>query len=132
VVLWRTDLRVSGQAQRLSLLLHALAILALLLAPWSAGFAAVRLALFILVGVECARSLRRIRSREGDIALLADGQMQWRRQNWRLCARPWITKQAILLGLRAVSGEQEKLWLLRDSMAEAEWRGLRQLLLTAE
>jgi len=132
VALWRSDLRVSWQAQWISLLLHGMVMLALLLAPWPASLTAVWMLLLTLAVFECVRSQRRIRSREGDIALLADRQLQWRQENWRICGRPWMTRQAILLALRSAKGERERLWLLRDSMAEAEWRQLRQQLLMAE
>jgi len=131
VDLWRSELRVSWRAQWLSLLLHGLVMLMLLLAPWPTNLTAVWLLLLTLVVFECIRSQRRIGSREGDIALLEHRQLRWRQKNWQICARPWMTRQAILLALRSAKGEREKLWLLRDSMSEAEWRQLRQKLLTA-
>ncbi|HBV40424.1 MAG TPA: hypothetical protein DEF05_12240 [Erwinia sp.] len=129
MALWRSELRVSWQAQWLSLLLHGVAVVALLLAPWPARLTVVWMLLLTLVVFECLRSQRRIRSREGDIALLDDGQLQWRQTHWRIGGRPWMTQWAILLTLRSATGEREKLWLLRDSMNEAEWRQLRQQLL---
>lgn len=129
MALWHSDLRVSWRAQWLSLLLHGLVILALLLAPWPASFTIVWVTLLTLVVFECVRSQRRIRSREGDISLLENKQLQWRQKRWQICGRPWMTRQAILLALRTPAGEKEKLWLLRDSMDEEEWRHLRQQLL---
>lgn len=129
MALWRSELRVSWQAQWLSLLLHGVVVVALLLAPWPARLTVVWMLLLTLVVFECLRSQRRIRSREGDIALLDDGQLQWRQTYWRIGGRPWMTQWAILLTLRSATGEREKLWLLRDSMNEAEWRQLRQQLL---
>lgn len=129
MVLWRSELRTSLLARRLSLLLHGLVALALLLTTWQAGLTAFCLPLVVF---ECRRSQRRIRQREGEIALLTDGQLQWRQKDWCLCGRPWMTQQAMLLSLRSANSEREKLWLLRDSMDEAEWRQLRQQLMTAE
>ncbi|MDN4628287.1 MULTISPECIES: protein YgfX [Erwinia] len=129
MALWRSDLRVSWQAQWMSLSLHGVVVIALLLAPWPASLTVVWMLLLTLVVLECVRSQRRIRSREGDIALLADHQLQWRQKHWRICGRPWMTRRAILLALRSAKGEREKLWLLRDSMNESEWRQLRQQLL---
>lgn len=130
MALWHSDLRVSWRAQWVSLLLHGVVILLLLLAPWPASYTVVWMLLLTLVVFECVRSQRRIRSREGDIALLEGRQMEWRQKRWQICGRPWMTRQAILLALRSPRGEQEKLWLLRDSMAEDEWRLLRQHLLS--
>lgn len=113
----------------MSLSLHGVVVIALLLAPWPASLTVVWMLLLTLVVLECVRSQRRIRSREGDIALLADRQLQWRQKHWRICGRPWMTRRAILLALRSAKGEREKLWLLRDSMNESEWRQLRQQLL---
>ncbi|MFG6075155.1 protein YgfX [Erwinia sp. OPT-41] len=129
MALWRSDLRVSWQAQWMSLSLHGVVVIALLLAPWPASLTVVWMLLLTLVVLECVRSQRRIRSREGDIALLADHQLQWRQKHWRISGRPWMTRRAILLALRSAKGEREKLWLLRDSMNESEWRQLRQQLL---
>lgn len=126
---WHAELRVSWRAQWISLLLHGVAILALLLAPWPASYTLVWMLLLTLVVFECVRSQRRIRSREGDIALLEGGQVQWRQKRWHITGRPWMTRQAMLLTLRTPSGDREKLWLLRDSMDEEAWRQLRQLLL---
>ncbi|WP_034916769.1 MULTISPECIES: protein YgfX [Erwinia] len=130
MALWHFDLRVSWLAQWISLLLHGIAMLALLLAPWPASLTVVWVVLLTLVVFECVRSQRRIRSREGDIALLEERQLYWRQQRWRIHGRPWITRQAILLALRSPKGEQEQLWLMKDSMDEAAWRQLRQLLLS--
>lgn len=129
MALWHSDLRVSWRAQWISLLLHGVAILALLLAPWPASYTVVWMLLVTLAVFECVRSQRRIRSREGDIALLEGRQIQWRQQQWQIHRRPWMTRQAILLTLRSAKGVQEKLWLLSDSMSEEEWRQLRQQLL---
>ena len=60
----------------MSLSLHGVVVIALLLAPWPASLTVVWMLLLTLVVLECVRSQRRIRSREGDIALLADHQLQ--------------------------------------------------------
>ena len=129
MALWHSDLRVSWRAQWISLLLHGVVILALLLAPWPASYTVVWMLLVTLAVFECLRSQRRIRSREGGIALLDGRQMQWRQQRWKIHGRPWIARQAIFLTLRTAKGVQETLWLLSDSMSEDEWRQLRQQLL---
>ncbi|KAB8305322.1 hypothetical protein EH228_19820 [Erwinia endophytica] len=130
MALWHSELRVSWRAQWISLLLHGVVILLLLLAPWPDSYTVVWMLLLTLVVFECVRSQRRIRSREGDIALLEERQLQWRQTRWQICGQPWMTRQAILLTLRSPKGEHEKLWLLRDSMDEDEWRQLRQQLLS--
>ncbi len=129
MALWHSELRISWRAQWISLLLHGVVILALLLAPWPASYTVVWMLLLTLAVFECVRSQRRIRSRQGDIALLEGRQMQWRQQQWLIHGRPWIIRRGILLTLRSAKGSQEKLWLLSDSMSEDEWRQLRQLLL---
>jgi len=130
VVLWQSDLRVSWQAQWLSLSLHGAVILLLLLAPWPPDYTLVWIVLLTLVVLESVRSQRRIRRREGAIALLSAQRVRWRQQEWRLSRRPFMLKQAMLLVLKNPQGQRELLWLVRDSMDEAEWRQLRQLLLT--
>lgn len=129
MALWHSDLRVSWRAQWISLLLHGLVILALLLAPWPASYTPVWMLLLTLVVFESVRSQRRIRGREGAIALLENSEMAWRQKRWQIVGRPWITQQAIFMALRTANGEKEKLWLLRDSMDEEAWRQLRQQLL---
>lgn len=129
MALWHSDLRVSWRAQWVSLLLHGVVILALLLAPWPASYTPVWMLLLTLVVFEAVRSQRRIRGREGDIALMENREIAWRQQRWAICGRPWMTRQAIYIALCSAKGEKEKLWLLRDSMDEAAWRQLRQQLL---
>ncbi|MEW5288486.1 protein YgfX [Erwinia papayae] len=129
MALWHSDLRVSWRAQWVSLLLHGMVIIALLLAPWPASYTVVWMLLLTLVVFECVRSQRRIGSREGEIALLEGRQFQWRQRRWQISGRPWITRQAILIPLRSAKGEQEKLWLVADSMSAEEWRDLRKHLI---
>ncbi|WP_428945225.1 protein YgfX [Pantoea sp. FN060301] len=130
MALWHADLRISWRAQWISLLLHGAVMLALLLAPWPASYTPVWMLLLTLVVFECLRSQRRIRSREGILRLVAPRELEWRQSRWRLCGRPLMTRQAILLALRSPQGEKEKLWLMRDSMDEEAWRQLRQQLLS--
>lgn len=129
MALWHSDLRVSWRAQWVSLLLHGMVIIALLLAPWPASYTVVWMLLLTLVVFECVRSQRRIGSREGEIALFEGRQFQWRQRRWQISGRPWITRQAILIPLRSAKGEQEKLWLVADSMSAEEWRDLRKHLI---
>ncbi|MBP2168153.1 toxin CptA [Erwinia toletana] len=128
MVLWQSDLRVSWQAQWVSLLLHGIVILLLLLAPWPPDYTVVWLILVTLVVLESVRSQRRIRRREGAVALLSKRRLRWRQQEWDITRRPWRIGQSILLSLRDNKGQRERLWLVRDSMEEADWRQLRQAL----
>ncbi|SFN08115.1 toxin CptA [Izhakiella capsodis] len=129
MVLWQSDLRVSWQAQRLSLVLHGVAMMALLLAPWPNHYTLVWIVLLILVVRESVRSQYRISRCEGAIALLLDRQLYWRNQRWNIIGRPWVGQQAILLTLRSESGEREHLWLMQDSMSTRDWRRLHMQLL---
>ncbi|MCT2386144.1 protein YgfX [Erwinia pyrifoliae] len=129
MVLWQCELRQSKLAQRLSLLLHGAVMLALLLPAWPASAGLVRMLLLVLVLLECIRSRRRIRRRQGDVALLGGHALRWRQREWRILSRPWLTRQAILLSLRDAKGERERLWLFADGMADSHWRRLRMQLL---
>ncbi|AXF76801.1 protein YgfX [Erwinia tracheiphila] len=131
MALWHSELRVSWRAQWFSLLLHGVAILIVLLAPWPASYTVVWMSLLTLTIFECVRSQRRIGNREGEIALFEGRQVQWRQKRWQIRGRPWITRQAILMTLRSATGEREKLWLFSDSMSAEDWRSLRKQLLRA-
>ena len=132
MVQWQSDLHVSWQAQWVSLMLHGVVILLLLLAPWPPNYTVVWMVLLTLVVLESVRSQRRIRRREGAIALLTERRLRWRQKEWRITRRPWQIGSAMLLMLRDNNGQRERLWLLRDSMDEASWRQLRQCLLRKE
>lgn len=132
MVQWQSDLRVSWQAQWVSLLLHGVVILLLLLAPWPPTYTVVWIVLLTLVVLESVRSQRRIRRREGAIALLTERRLRWRHKEWMITRRPWRIGSALLLTLRDNSGKRERLWLLRDSMDEASWRQLRRCLLSKD
>jgi len=132
VVQWQSDLHVSWQAQWISLLLHGVVILLLLLAPWPPNYTVVWMVLLTLVVLESVRSQRRIRRREGAIALLTGRRLRWRQKEWRIVRRPWRIGSALLLILRDNNGQRERLWLLRDSMNEASWRQLQQCLLSKD
>lgn len=129
MVLWQTEIRPSWRAQWLSLLLHGSVLLALWSAPWPHRYTLVWITLLVLVVMEAARSHRRIRSRNGEIALLTERRLRWREQQWRIIHRPWLGQQAIFLTLRGEQRQRAHLWLLCDSMTGREWRQLRQYLL---
>ncbi|WP_042959116.1 protein YgfX [Erwinia tasmaniensis] len=129
MVLWQSELRKSTLARRSSLLLHGMVMLALLLASWPVSATPVRMLLLALVLLDCLRSLRRIRRRQGNIALLGGRALRWRQREWRILSRPWLTRQAILLSLRDAKGERERLWLFADGMENSSWRCLRMQLL---
>lgn len=129
MVLWQSDLRVSWQAQWLSMLLHSAAIAVLLLAPWPPKLTPIWGVMLILVLLETVRSQRRIRCCEGEIMLLNQQRLRWRQQEWHLLQRPWITRRVILLSLRNDLNKRQRLWLLRDSMSDIAWRELRQCLM---
>ncbi len=126
MALWQSDLRVSWYAQLISLLLHGAVILLLLLAPWPADYTVVWIALLTLVIFECVRSQRRIGHREGRVVWLDASRWRWRKQSWFMVRRPWLLPQGALVTLRNAQGQRERLWLMRDSMDEADWRALRQ------
>lgn len=128
MVLWQSELRVSWRAQWLSLLLHGAVMLALLLAPWPSHFTLVWLILLMLVVLEAIGSQRRIRSRTGAVVLLSEQELRWRGRQWRIVRRPWMGQQSIFLSLRAETGSRERLWLMRDSVPEGDWRQLCQQL----
>lgn len=133
MALWQCELRQSKLAQRLSLILHGVVMLALLFASWPASAIPVRMLLLALVLLDCLRSLRRIHRRQGDIALLGGHALRWRQREWRIISRPWLTRHAILLSLRDAKGAREQLWLFADGMESSSWRCLRlQLLIDKE
>jgi len=110
-------------------LLHGVVVLLLLLIPWSGSATLIWMLLLILVVMESVRAQRRILSRVGPIDVSNTGQVNWRQQRWFLAAKPWQSRWMILLSLRSMHGQREKLWLFSDSMEQAEWRALRQHLL---
>lgn len=129
MVLWQCELRESALALRLALLLHGAVILALLVVIWPTSATLVRTLLLASVLLDCVRSLRRIRRRRGDIALLSGLVIRWRQRLWVIRSRPWLTRQAILLLLQDDKGERERLWLFADGMGSSSWRLLRLQLL---
>lgn len=129
MVLWQSDLHVSWRAQWVSLLAHGAVILLLLLAPWPPNYTVVWIVLLTLVVLESVRSQRRIRRREGPIALLTARRLRWRQREWTISGRPLNIGQAMLLTLKDAKGQRERLWLMRDCTDEASWRQLRQHLL---
>ena len=121
--LWRAELRESRFARRLSWLLHAGVIgLLLVFPPADGGLSGVLIA---LVALECRRSLRRIRRHVGMIAQKNSEDWQWQGHGWLLARRPLQVPQGVLLTLQDRRGKRERLWLMHDSMDEADWRALR-------
>lgn len=117
-------------------------MLLILLAPWSAGYWPVWMALLLVVIFECIRSQRRITSRHGEISLLDNQRIIWQQQEWVITKPAWMLKSGMLLSLQrakrkggirqAMKSSRQKLWLSSDSMSQEEWRRLRQLVLSAQ
>lgn len=129
MVLFLCKLRVSPRARLISLLLHGSVVAWLLLACGSGRGMLPWFPLLALVLVESFRSQRRIQSWQGSIELLDDQRLRWRGLDWRLSARPWLSRQAILLSLLSEGGRRERLWLFSDAMDASQWRRLRLQLL---
>lgn len=142
MALWQCDLRVSWRSQLFSLAVHGILILAILLTPWPSDDWMIWLALLIIVVSQAIRSQRRISARHGEISLLEQDRLLWRKQEWKIKQPVWMIDSGILLTLRrehaprgwlhAIRGRKHKLWLASDSMSEEEWRRIRQLLLTGK
>ncbi|SLM61816.1 Cytoskeleton Polymerization-inhibiting Toxin. Toxin of CptAB toxin-antitoxin pair (McNeil, 2012). The C-terminal CptA domain binds to and inhibits the polymerization of MreB and FtsZ in vitro [Dickeya aquatica] len=115
--------------QLFSLMMHGLLVLMILLAPWPDGYAPLWLGLVTLVVFGFVRSQRVIKSRQGEISLHDENRLHWQQRDWLIVRRPWMLRSGILLSLRAANGKgRQHLWLASDSMGNAEWRRLRQLL----
>ncbi|MCC3749191.1 protein YgfX [Rouxiella badensis] len=142
MALWQCDLRVSWRSQLFSLAVHGILILLILLAPWPPDDWMIWLILLIIVVSQSIRSQRRISARQGEISLLAQDRLLWRKQEWKIKQPVWMIDSGILLSLRrertghgwrqALRGKKHKLWLASDSMSQQEWRHLRQILLTGK
>jgi toxin CptA len=117
-------------------------MLAILLAPWPAGYWPVWMTLLLVVIFECIRSQRRITSRHGEISLLDSNRLIWQHQEWVIKKPVWMIDSGILLSLQrekrkgglrqAMRSSRQRLWLASDSMSQEEWRRLRQLLLITQ
>jgi toxin CptA len=126
----------------MSLGIHGGIMLAILLAPWPAGYWPVWMTLLLVVIFECIRSQRRITSRHGVISLLDNNRLIWQHEEWVIKKPVWMIDSGILLSLhrekrkgglrQAMRRSRRKLWLASDSMSQEEWRRLRQLLLNAQ
>ncbi len=142
MALWQCDLRVSWRSQLFSLAVHGMVILLILLLPWPPGDWMIWLVLLILMVSQAIRSQRRISSRHGEITLLAQDRLLWRKHEWRIKQPVWMIDSGIMLSLtreqkthgwrRALRSNKQKLWLASDSMSEGEGRHLRQILLTGK
>ena len=142
MALWQCDLRVSWRSQLFSLAVHGILILLILLAPWPPDAWVIWLVLLLIVVSQAIRSQRRISARHGEISLLAQDRLLWRKQEWKIKQPVWMIDSGILLSLRregashgwrqTLSGKKHKLWLASDSMSPEEWRHLRQILLTGK
>lgn len=142
MALWQCDLRVSWRSQLFSLAVHGVLILLILLLPWPPGDWVIWLSLLLIMVSQAIRSQRRIGARSGEIALLAQDRLLWHKQEWRIKQPAWMIDSGILLSItreqksrgwrRALRRNRQKLWLASDSMSEAEWRHLRQILLTGK
>jgi len=131
VAQWRCDVRISWRTQLFSLLTHGSLILLILISPWPEGYSPIWLTLLTLVIFECIRSQKRIGSRQGELRWLMDRRVEWRGQEWWLPKKPWMSGFGILLTLQQVNGKKrQRLWLASDSLSQADWRHLRQLLLS--
>ncbi|CAM3822674.1 hypothetical protein BS639_14050 [Rouxiella silvae] len=142
MALWQCDLRVSWRSQLFSLAVHGILILAILLTPWPPEDWVIWLVLLVIVVSQAIRSQRRISARHGEISLLAQDRLLWRKQEWKIKQPVWMIDSGILLSLKrehtprgwfkALRGKKNKLWLASDSMSQEEWRHLRQVLLTGK
>lgn len=131
MVLWQCDLRVSWQAQWLSLLVHGIVATAILLLPWPLSYMPVWLLLIAFVVFDCVRSQRRIHARQGELALLDDDRLRWQGKVWELSGRPLPLPGGMLLRLKCPeTRKRQLLWLAADCLREEEWRNLRRLLRT--
>ncbi|MDR3433016.1 MAG: protein YgfX [Rouxiella aceris] len=142
MALWQCDLRVSWRSQLFSLAVHGILILLILLTPWSSAAWGIWLLLLTLVVFQAIRSQRRISARHGEISLLEQDRLLWRKREWQIKQPVWMIDCGILLSLkrerdnrgwrRFLGSKRLKLWLASDSMSKEEWRHLRQILLISK
>ncbi|WP_159565902.1 protein YgfX [Budvicia diplopodorum] len=126
VVLWHSHLRVSWKTQCLSLVIHGALILLVLLSPWPQGSWPLWLLLVTLVIFDSLRSQRQIRRIQGEIALLNNFHIQWRRDEWAIKGKPMVFNRGILLKLMSTTTKRrQRMWLAIDSMDAEAWRSLR-------
>jgi toxin CptA len=128
VARWQSDLSPSAWAQRITLALYIPIAIALLLLPWPIPLAPLIVGLLLLLMLELRHRLRLQRTLRG--ALVADESRcwHWQQHSGQVTRSPFVLPFGVLLSLRTQQGKPFSLWLMRDSMSEANWRALRRLL----
>ncbi|ORM85669.1 hypothetical protein HA44_03465 [Mixta gaviniae] len=125
---WQSDLLPSARAQQITCLLYTPLVVGLLLVPWRAMQAPLMGALLLLIFGELWHRLRLQRRFSGRLTAEESRLWRWRQQDYQVARPPFILPFGILFALRTPQGKRLSLWLMRDSMPEANWRALRRLL----
>ncbi|AIX72656.1 hypothetical protein HA40_09085 [Mixta calida] len=127
MVRWQSDLSPSARAQQITCLLYSPLVFGLLLLPWPPSLAPLMMVLLLLMLGELWRRLHLQRRFSGRLTAEESRIWRWRQRDYQVMRPPFILPFGILLTLRTPQGTRLSLWLMRDSMPEANWRALRRL-----
>lgn len=100
--------------------------------PWLLSYILLWMVLLLLVVFDCVCSQWCINACQGEISLLMDGCLCWQGQEWSIVKALWMIKSGMMLCLCSDGGKWQYLWLVADSMDEAEWWDLWWILLQQE
>ena len=124
VDLWQTEIGPSRNAVILVNGWVLLTLAALVATPWFGVFYLLKPLAIIAVIIERSRSLKRLASRIGLLAMDDQETWSWQQQQWRLsaplCWLPW----GVMIRWRSAQQTQH-FWLMADTMSEEAWRNLR-------
>ena len=110
---------------------HGLVVVGLMVFPPPVAGAVCGI-LAMLTVMEYRRSRRRWQQLHGVIRWWYGRQWAWREHECQLIRRPFLLGPACLLTLLAANGQICRLWLMRDSMEERQWRALRQFVVSGQ
>ncbi|WP_275555210.1 protein YgfX [Mixta sp. Marseille-Q2659] len=125
---WQSDLSPSAWAQRITLALYMPVVVALLLLPWPLPLTPFIVGLLLLLMLELRHRLRLQRQLCGSLVADESRCWHWQQHSAQVTRPPFALPFGVLLSLRTERGKRFSLWLMRDSMSEANWRALRRLL----
>ncbi|GLR08299.1 hypothetical protein GCM10007905_10180 [Mixta theicola] len=128
MVRWQSDINPSAWARRVTFALYLPIAAGLLLLPWPTPLAPFIVGLLLLLIIELRHRLQLQQRLRGQLTTDESRCWRWQQQSGWVTRPPFILPFGVLLSLRTQQGKRLSLWLMRDSMSEANWRALRRLL----
>lgn len=124
-VRWQCELQASRSARALNVTLFSLVTVLLLSLSWPENSIWGEVLLLPLLLLECLYNDWRLRQRQGQLTLDAQGDWLWRDTCWQLVRQPDWLSCGVLLTLRNAQGKRWRLWLMHDNLSPCAWRTLR-------